>query len=125
VLYISPERVAVVPAASPAETPAAGVPGINASLRLAEALRDAFVAAGYLVAPIQERPLLPLGQGNLPRVLIEMGFVSNDADLARLRDPAQQQTLAQVLFNGLEAFLKNYQDLQESPHESGQPATQQ
>ena len=124
-LYVAPERAAVSPAGSAQEPPPAGVPGINASLRLAEALRDAFAAAGYVVAPVQERPLFPLGQGNLPRVLVEMGFLSNDGDLARLKDPAQQQLLAQVLFNGLEAFLKTYQNLQESPHAPAQPPAQQ
>lgn len=124
-LYVAPERAALSPAGSALEPPPAGVPGINASLRLAEALRDAFAAAGYVVAPVQERPLFPLGQGNLPRVLVEMGFLSNDGDLTRLHDPAQQQLLAQVLFNGLEAFLKTYQNLQESPHAPAQPPAQQ
>ena len=124
-LYVAPERADASPVGSAQEPPPAGVPGINASLRLAEALRDAFAAAGYVVAPVQERPLFPLGQGNLPRVLVEMGFLSNDGDLARLKDPAQQQLLAQVLFNGLEAFLKTYQNLQESPHAPAQPPAQQ
>jgi len=124
-LYVAPEKAAESPAGSAQEPPPAGVPGINASMRLAEALRDAFTAAGYVVAPVQERPLFPLGQGNLPRVLVEMGFLSNDGDLARLKDPAQQQLLAQVLFNGLEAFLKTYQNLQESPYAPAQPPAQQ
>lgn len=102
----------------------AAVPGVNASRQLAESLRGALVAAGYRVAPVRERPLLPLGQGNLPRVLIEMGYLSSDADLADLRDAARQALLARALFSGLEAFLKNYQDLQESQDEPGQPAAQ-
>jgi N-acetylmuramoyl-L-alanine amidase len=123
-LYVAPEKAAAVPAGVAQEAPPAGVPGVNASLRLAEALREAFVAGGYVVAPIQERSLLPLGQGNLPRVLVEMGFLGNDADLARLQDPVQQQLLAQVLFNGLEAFLKKYQNLQESSNEPAQSPAQ-
>jgi N-acetylmuramoyl-L-alanine amidase len=116
-LFIAPDTA--VPAA--VET----VPGVNASRQLAGMLHDAFAAAGYRVAPVQERALLPLGQGNLPRVLVEMGYLTNAGDLARLRDPAQQQVLAQVLFNGLEAFQKQFQDLQESSSEPGQPAPQQ
>lgn len=124
-LFVTPE-IGVAPSAGTVrEIQPAGTPGMNASLRLAEALRDALTAGGFPVAPIQERTLLPLGQGNLPRVLIEMGYLSNEADLAGLRDPARQQQLAQALFNGLESFLKNYQDLQESSNESSQPATQQ
>ena len=118
-LFVAPDALVVPPAGTSVEgAPAAPlVPAVNASRRLAEALHSAFAAAGYRVAPIQERALLPLGQGNLPRVLVEMGFLSNDADQARLRDPAQQQLLAQVLFNGLETFQKNFQDLQEPPNE--------
>jgi N-acetylmuramoyl-L-alanine amidase len=124
-LFVSPETAAVPSAGAAEGAPAPGVPGINASLQLAAALREAFARAGFPVAPIQERPLLPLGQGNLPRVLVEMGFLSNAADLASLHDPVRQQQLAQALFTGLEDFLKQYQDLQEPPHEPAQPPAQQ
>lgn len=124
-LFIAPDA-AVAPPIEPAQESApAAVPAVNASRQLADALYQAFAAAGYRVAPVQERVLLPLGQGNLPRVLVEMGYLTNDGDLARLNDPAQQQLLAQVLFNGLEAFQKNFQDLQESSNEPKPPATQQ
>lgn len=124
-LFIAPDAVAPAEAETVQGDAPAAVPAVNASRQLAEMLHAAFAAAGYRVAPIQERALLPLGQGNLPRVLVEMGYLTNVGDLARLRDPAQQQVLAQVLFNGLEAFQKNFQDLQESSNESGQPATQE
>lgn len=124
-LFISPEAAAATPpAADPGGAPPVR-PAVDASRQLAEALRAALVAAGYRVAPVQERSLLPLGQGNLPRVLVEMGYLTNVHDLARLRDPAQQLTLAQALYNGLETFRKNFQDLQEPPDEPEQPATQQ
>jgi N-acetylmuramoyl-L-alanine amidase len=58
-------------------------------------------------------------------VLIEMGHLSNDTELARLRDPSQQAQLARVLFDGLETFLKSYQNLQEFQDESVQPPPQQ
>jgi len=124
-LFISPDTVVASPVETTQESAPAAVPAVNASRQLAEALYKAFTAAGYRVAPVQERALLPLGQGNLPRVLVETGYLTNSGDLARLRDPAQQQLLAQVLFNGLEAFQKNFQDLQEPPNEPDQPATQQ
>lgn len=124
-LFVPPDAVAVAAAETSAGVQATGVPGVNASRRLAESLSAALTAAGYQVAPLQERGLLPLGQGNLPRVLVEMGYLSNDGDLARLRDPASQALLARALYDGLEKFLKNYQDLQESPDGSTQPATQQ
>jgi N-acetylmuramoyl-L-alanine amidase len=124
-LFTTPETISPENAATPQESLPTAMPGVNASLRLAEALSEALVAAGYRVAPLQQRTLLPLGQGNLPRVMIEMGFLSNESDMNRLRDPAGQQKLARALFDGLETFLKNYQNLQEPQDEPGQPPAQQ
>jgi N-acetylmuramoyl-L-alanine amidase len=123
-LYVAPPRSAEPTPAATGESPPA-TPAVNASLRLAEALQGVLRASGYQVAPIQERALVPLGQGDLPRVMIEMGFLSNDADLARLRDSAGQQLLARAMFDGLESFLKSYQDLQEAPSEPVPPPAQQ
>lgn len=124
-IFIPPET-AVVPSLVPSgDSPVAGAPGENASRRLAESLRAALAAAGYEVAPAEERALLPLGQGNLPRVLVEMGYLTNATDLVRLRESTAQSLLSQALFDGLETFLKNYQNLQEPPHEPIQPAAQQ
>jgi N-acetylmuramoyl-L-alanine amidase len=120
-LFVAPETVA--PAAAMRHSP--GVAGESTSRHLADALREALVSAGYPVSPLQERVLLPLGQGNLPRVLIEMGYLSNDADLGRLTDPAGQALLAKALYDGLEAFLKSYQEMQESADEPSQPAAPQ
>lgn len=115
-LFVAPpRRVEPVPGATADSVSTA--PAVNASLRLAEALQATLRAGGYQVTPIQERTVLPLGQGDLPRVMIEMGYLSNDADLARLRDPAGQQQLARLLFDGLESFLKSYQNLQEGSSE--------
>lgn len=124
-LFIAPDTVVPAATAAAAGDAPAAIPAVNASRQLAEMLREALAAAGYRVAPVQERALLPLGQGNLPRVLVEMGYLTNAGDLARLRDPAQQQVLAQVLFNGLEAFQKQFQDLQESSNEPDQSAPSQ
>jgi len=54
-----------------AGTMPSAVPGSNASRQLAEALYDAFTAVGFQVAH-SGASLLPLGQGNLPRVLVEL-----------------------------------------------------
>lgn len=114
----------VVPEAAPA-APAVAPPAVNASLALADALHSALTAAGFAVALPQERSLLPLGQGDLPRVLVEMGSLNNPAELARLRDPARQQLLAKALYDGLEAFLTRYQNLQESADVPSLPPAQQ
>lgn len=95
--------------------------GDNASRRLAELLRDALTAAGFSVTEIAERPILPLGRGDLPRVLVEMGSMGNADERAMLQDPTRQQDLARALFNGLQAF---YQDSKDPFNESTSPASQ-
>lgn len=74
------------------------------SMRLARDLEAALRRAGIPVAGIFAAPLLPLGRGDLPTVLVEAGFLSNPADQARLADPAGRQSLAAALFAGLKAF---------------------
>lgn len=91
---------------------AAGMTGVPASRQLAEALRAALLAAGFTVADILEQPVRPLGHGDLPRVLVEMGSLSHPGDLAMLHDPVRQQDLARALFDGLQDFFENAKDNQ-------------
>jgi N-acetylmuramoyl-L-alanine amidase len=77
----------------------------DTSLVLAEALKRSLQAGGFKVHPVQELPVLPLGQGNLPRVMIEMGNLGNALDLSMLQDDTRQQDFARALFDGLNQFL--------------------
>ncbi len=74
------------------------------SMRLARRLRDAFQQAGLEIGGIYQAPLLPLGRGNLPTVLVELGYLTNDADLNLLTSPEGQARLALALFEGLKHF---------------------
>ncbi|MDO3379285.1 N-acetylmuramoyl-L-alanine amidase [Geoalkalibacter halelectricus] len=74
------------------------------SMKLAQHLGRSLERAGFQVSGIYQAPLLPLGRGNLPTVLVEMGYLSNPEDRARLTDPAGQEALAQALFAGLQNF---------------------
>lgn len=86
--------------------------GEGGSMRLARMLAAALRSSGVEVAGILQAPLLPLGRGNLPTVLVELGYLTNTADRELLRDPVGQEKLAGALFAG----LKNYVDaLQEVP----------
>jgi N-acetylmuramoyl-L-alanine amidase len=76
------------------------------SMRLAETLRDALTNAGFTVAGILPAPLLPLGRGDLPSVLVELGFLTNSADLELLTRPEDQARLIQALFDGLKTFVE-------------------
>ena len=76
------------------------------SMRLAETLRDALTNAGFAVAGILPAPLLPLGRGDLPSVLLELGFLTNADDLELLTRPEDQARLIQALFDGLKTFVE-------------------
>jgi len=63
------------------------------------------------VAGIIQAPLLPLGRGNLPTVLVELGYLTNTADRALLRDPAGQEKVAGALFAGLKNYIDDQQEV--------------
>jgi N-acetylmuramoyl-L-alanine amidase len=73
-------------------------------MRLARHLGRALADRGLDVRGIIRAPLLPLGRGDLPTVLVELGYFSNPEDLALLRDPAGQEKLAEALYAGLRSF---------------------
>jgi len=74
------------------------------SLRLANTLAAALRDQGLTVRGVSEAPLLPLGQGDLPTVLIEMGYLTNQADRMLLTQEEGQKKVAQALYNGLKRF---------------------
>lgn len=80
--------------------------GEGGSIRLARVLAAALRNSGFEVAGIRQAPLLPLGRGNLPTVLVELGYLTNTGDRELLRTPSGQEKLAGALFAG----LKNYAD---------------
>lgn len=94
-LVRSPER---------ADTPDGQKTQDGNSRRLAEEMRRSLESLGFVVNGIIEAPLLPLGRGDLPTVLVEMGYLSNTEDQRLLQDPEQQQRLARALFSGVKKF---------------------
>ena len=109
--FVSPEPSGVMLYVQPQterDTPD-DVPGMdNASETLARLLRVELAAAGFAVRGIQQRPVLPLGRGDLPRVLVELGSLTNAADLSTLQDPTRQQDFARALFAGLKAYFQSH-----------------
>lgn len=75
------------------------------ALRLSEALRD----AGFNVAEVSQAPLISLVQGDLPTVLIELGYLSNPEDQSMLMSSQGQQRLAEALYQGLQEFSNSQQ----------------
>jgi N-acetylmuramoyl-L-alanine amidase len=74
------------------------------SLKLAKSLSSALRDAGLNVHAVSEAPLFPLGQGDLPTVLVEMGYLTNQADKMLLNEEEGQKKLAKALYSGLESF---------------------
>lgn len=78
--------------------------GEGPSMVLARRLEAALREEAIPVLGIVRAPLLPLGRGNLPTVLIELGFLSADSDLARLKQDEDQDRVAQALLKGIKQF---------------------
>lgn len=95
-LYIQPQTERDVPD---------GVILENSSRKLAEALQGELTKNGFHVNGIKEVPVYPLGRGDLPRVLVEMGSLTNAIDLVTLQDPARQQDFARAVYDGLQVFF--------------------
>ncbi len=82
------------------------------SRQLAEKLADNLYGAGLRVNGIHSAPLLPLGEGDLPTVLVELGYLSHPEDNARLSDPDMQRKIAKALFQGIERFSASRKESQ-------------
>lgn len=54
---------------------------------------------------IKERDLWVLNAARMPAVLVEVGFLSNDEELALLLDPKYRETIALALFHAIEELL--------------------
>ena len=98
-LYVQPQTERDVPD---------GVVVENSSLKLAEILQQKLESSGFSVHGIKELPVYPMGRGDLPRVLVEMGSLTNQSDLDALQDPTRQQDFARALFDGLQAFFDTF-----------------
>lgn len=75
------------------------------ALRLSAALRD----AGFVVVEVSQAPLVSLVQGDLPTVLIELGYLSNLDDQSMLMSSQGQQRIAEAIYTGLQEFSKQKQ----------------
>jgi len=80
--------------------------GEGGSIRLARQLVQALRDAGLVVNGIVRAPLPSLGRGNLPSVLVELGYLSNSEDSALLGEQAGQERLAEALYAGIQKFAE-------------------
>jgi N-acetylmuramoyl-L-alanine amidase len=78
---------------------------LSGSSRLAYALHDKLVAA--LQAEnrgVKQAPFYVLAGARMPAVLLEVGFISNEAEAARLRSAVHQERIAAAVADGVAAW---------------------
>ncbi len=78
----------------------------DSSISLALHLRRALRSAGFKVREIGSTELLSLPGGDLPTVLVELGYLSHAEDVKNLTEASARQRLAVALFNGIQSFNK-------------------
>lgn len=59
---------------------------------------------------VEQNPFYVLWKTSMPSVLLELGFLSNDADLAVLRTSQGRDKLAQRIFEAFKTYKKNYDE---------------
>lgn len=85
--------------------------------RLSEALVAAIKAKKLKMHrhPHQEASFSVLKSADIPSVLVELGFLSSESDLARLQDKAWRQSMAEALRDGLKAWVRADAALRQLP----------
>lgn len=76
----------------------------RASAGLAETIARSLRGQGFKVEPPLRAGFYVLKNPAVPSVLIELGYMSNPAEGARLADPAYQERLADALASSLQAY---------------------
>ncbi|MBK9622640.1 MAG: N-acetylmuramoyl-L-alanine amidase [Candidatus Obscuribacter sp.] len=56
---------------------------------------------------LRNRPGLAFTKAQSPTVLVEAGYMTNNRDLANLKDPVYREKLATAITNGIAQFLQN------------------
>jgi len=74
------------------------------SRRLAAEVRQSLLDEGFTVSPVRQVGLLPLGRGDLPTLMLELGYLTNPDDLVLLTDPEARQMLAEAVVEGVARF---------------------
>jgi N-acetylmuramoyl-L-alanine amidase len=78
---------------------------LTESSRLAYFLHEKLVAGtGASDEGVKQAPFYVLAGARMPAVLLELGFISHDAESLRLKDPAYQEKLAGAVADGVAAW---------------------
>ena len=80
------------------------------SISLASKIQDAFSILGKKVrgGGVKQAPYMVLHKAYMPRVLIEMGFISNPVEGAELDSDVGQDKIAEAIANAIISYKKEY-----------------
>ena len=82
---------------------------LDNSISLAGKIQNAFIdELGKKSRGVKQAPFMVLHKAYMPRVLIEMGFISNLEEGARLDSEEGQQEIAQSIANAIVSYKKEY-----------------
>ncbi|MGV3696092.1 N-acetylmuramoyl-L-alanine amidase [Flavobacterium sp.] len=79
---------------------------LNNSITLAGKIQAQFLDAGRKSRGVKQAPYMVLHKAYMPRVLIEMGFISNPAEGAKLDSEAGQEQMAQAIADAILSYKK-------------------
>lgn len=81
---------------------------LDNSIALAGKVQEQFLNVGKKSRGVKQAPYMVLHKAYMPRVLIEMGFISNAIEGARLDSEEGQQQIAESIANAIIAYKKEY-----------------
>lgn len=81
---------------------------LDNSISLASKIQDQFANLNTKTRGVKQAPFMVLHKAYMPRVLIEIGFISNPAEGARLDSENGQQEIAQAIANAIIGYKKEY-----------------
>lgn len=83
---------------------------LDNSIRLASKVEDAFADLGKKIrgGGVKQAPFMVLHKAYMPRVLIEMGFISNPAEGNRLNSEEGQNEIARAIAGAIIGYKKEY-----------------
>lgn len=81
---------------------------LDQSIALAGKVQSQFISIGKKSRGVKQAPYMVLHKAYMPRVLIEMGFISNQAEGAKLDSEVGQQEIAESIANAIISYKKEY-----------------
>lgn len=81
---------------------------MEGSIALAGNVQEFFMKAGSKSRGVKQAPFMVLHKAYMPRVLIEMGFISNPEEGSRLDSEQGQQAIAEAIANAILKYKKEF-----------------